>query len=187
MKNKVLLMLLYGLIMGIIGFVIGRCTVEPETTVKTMYKHLPTVHDTIPNPVPYKVEVPSDPEYIYLDTNKTVIDTSAIIKDWMSKKSYKEILFDNDSIGKLKLDVEVQGNELRKLDYEFNPVQVTTTTITSNKKKLEFLGGVGLSTNGMFNIQVGIFTKSHLGFSYQFNRDFNDNENYHGLNILLKF
>lgn len=182
-------MLVYGLIMGIIGFCIARCTIEPEVKTSVKYITGPTIHDSIPKLVPYKVEVPSIPEYKYkyIDTSKTVIDTSAIINDWISNKSYQSILIDNDTIGKLKLNAEVQYNKLRKLDYEFTPIQVVTSTVTSDKKRLEFLGGAGLSTNGMMNFQVGIFTKSHLGFSYQFNRDFSNNKNYHGLNVLIKY
>lgn len=175
--------------MGIIGFCIGRCTIEPEIKTKVKYVHRPTIHDSIPAPVPYEVKIPSSPEYKYkyIDSSKTVIDTSAIINDWITSKSYQSILIDNDTIGKLKLNAEVQYNGLRKLDYEFTPIQVVTTTVTSNKKKLEFLGGAGLSTNGIVNFQLGIITKNHLGFSYQFNIDPSNGKNYHGLNVLLKY
>jgi hypothetical protein len=197
-KIKVPLMLIgFGIVMGIIGFIIGRNTVD-STSIRTIdYVSLPAIHDSIPRPVPYKVEVPSDPEYIYkyktdtitVDSIRTVkvIDTSAVLKDWSLKRSYKNTLFDNDSIGKLQVTSEVQYNQLRNLKYTYYPIMKVETNRIISKNKLELLGGAGLSPNGAFNLQFGIFTKKHLGFSYQYMRDVNNNKNYHGFNVLIKY
>ena len=85
------------LILLILGFVIGYILRPSTKNTEIKYVQLPPITDTIKVPDPYKVEIPSDPEYIYkkdtLYKDSIVyvhesIDTLAILEDWIKKRSY---------------------------------------------------------------------------------------------------
>ena len=112
---------LYGLsilVSFIVGFIMGRQDNEPEQSVR--YVKDQTIEHTIEIPIPYKVETPAKPIYLYkkadtiFNTITTEIDTFAILNDWISKRSYTQDLFDNQ-YGKLSIDASVQYNKLESL------------------------------------------------------------------------
>lgn len=108
------------------GFYMGRGKVNRIETVK--YVKGETIVKKVPIEIPYKVEIPANPIYIYrTDTlhNNTitiqVVDTLAILADWIEKRHYSQSIFD-DANGKLLIDASVQYNQLQSLDYSFTPI-----------------------------------------------------------------
>ena len=54
----------------------------------------------------------------------TKVDTAAIIKDWISRRVYKPMLWNDDKKGKLELSLAVQYNTLTGLDYTYTPPNI---------------------------------------------------------------
>ena len=175
--------LLFGL-----GFFIGRKK-DPDVVIKTEIKYveLPPVHDTISNPVPYKVVAPADSANIILSCIKsgrfaelfpksnpdtvyiTKEDTAAVLKDWATERLYCETLFDSDTLGRFKFDAKVQYNKLEKFDYVFTPIQKQTEkTIRVTRKFLPY-AGAGVGTNSSVIAQGGMFFHQDAGFAVQYN------------------
>lgn len=168
----------------VIGFFLGRWQTEPKITVK--YVKGETITNTVFVDKPYAVEIPAKPvlpmkpdtiripgkpEYITMK-----VDTAQIIADYIKENKYNPVLFDNNTQGKLVVDIAVQYNKLSGLGYTFTPMEKQTTII---KQRLftPFLavsyntlgyGGVG---GGIYYYNVGIGLKylSNLkGTGYEF-------------------
>lgn len=177
-----------------LGFIIGRLTIPTKTISNTITEYIPgaTIRDSISYPVEVKVEVPSDPEYIYVPGEPQVVDTLAILADWILKRKYQEVLFDNDSIGKFTLRAEVQYNKLSLIDYDYNPIQrqTTVTTIKTKEKLFTPFVFLGYNTGNYGSITGGLFIKN-FGIAYEGVLKFNDNnlgnQYYHGLKLGVKF
>ena len=142
------------------GFIVGRLTIKiPEPKVVTEYVKGDIIRDTLYYPKPYKVVEPVDtisiiqqcikdgiykelwPERVvteYVEIEKE--DSTAIIKDWATKRYYSETLFDDDIKGKCVFNAELQYNRMKVIDYEFSPI-VKTITETNYvvKKFMRFL------------------------------------------------
>ncbi len=163
--------LIIGLIIGIlIGFCMNRSINNSEREIK--YVKGETIRDTIKVAIPYEVVQPSKPKYIYkTDTvNNTIIqlvDSAAIIQDWILKRNYAQTLFDNQN-GKLDIDLSVQYNQLQSLRYSFTPIQKVITK-HSFKVWQPFVSG-SYSTLDYIGLGGGIFYHN-LGFEYQYNID----------------
>ena len=189
-----------------LGFYIGRKQ-EPETIIKTEieYVQLPPVHDSIPYPVPYQVNVPADTADVikaakesgkYADlfpiqpgdtAYVSKEDSSAVIRDWGTERLYAETLFDSDTLGKVDINAKVQYNRLEHLDYTFTPIQKqTTNTVRVTRKFLPFIGA-GLNTAGTFNGQGGMFFNQDAGFAVQYNYDPKDKSSSVGASFLYMF
>ena len=105
-----------GILLLILGFMAGRWTTKPIEKIE--YIKGETIHVTIPKPVPYLVEVPADPvlpmkpDAIKIpgktENITQVIDTAQIIAEFIQKNSYRETLFDNDTLGTMVVDAQVQ-------------------------------------------------------------------------------
>jgi len=185
-KTNIILMVL----ISIIGFFAGRWTLKPDIQIE--YIQGETIHDTIPKPVPYPVEVPAKPilplkpdtiripggtEYIVMK-----VDTAKIIANYIQKNIYKETLFDNDTIGKFSFEAVVQYNEMQKFGYDFTPIQKQTTII--KKRVLTPFLSTSYNSFGYFGAGGGIYyhdlgvglkymtdfqkTGYEIGFSYKF-------------------
>src|SRR5699024_6114449 len=120
---------LYILIFALIGVIImmHNCRGEPETKIE--YIEGERIIDSVLVPVPYAVEVPSEPEYIYKTKYDTIreIDTVEILTDWTLKRKYSQTLFDNDTLGEMTIDLSVQYNQLQSIKYDFKPKQKVIT------------------------------------------------------------
>jgi len=189
--DKYIRIILGTIILVLIGFLLGRCTDEVKTVTTVKYIKGKTITDSIKVPTLITESIPAKPIYIIKSVIKDsvtvqVVDTSEILKDWTIKRSYREVVLDNDTTGKLEINADVQYNRLQKLGYSFTPVEkIIESTIVKNPK-LELLGGVGATLNGALNCQVGIL-KNHLGVTYMYTRDNVNNRNYHGLNVLFRY
>ena len=172
----------------LIGFYMGKKSIVVITKVE--YIKGETIRDTVNVAilVPEKVEIPSNPIFIYkTDTiNKIIVqqvDTAKIIEDWVMNRKYNLTLFDNDN-GKLNIDASVQYNQLKDLRYSFTPIQ---QVITKQKEQVlqSFVSGSYSSFN-YIGLGGGVFYHN-LGLEYQFQRDFKIGDNGHSFGLKYKF
>lgn len=182
----------------LLGFKHGRLKstndqLQEQLNTKTEYSTGTSFSNTFTDFKPIKVELPSIPyiltfkDTLYIDSIRYVVrevDSLAILKDWLSKRHYEVTIFDIDTIGKCDITAETQYNQLKVLGYNYTPR--TRIDVRDLTPKLELFGGVGINTGNYYNFQAGVF-KGNLGASYQFNREFNSNNNYHGINVMYKF
>lgn len=191
-KKSIKLTLILALILLGLGFFAGRWTIKPKIKIK--YIKGETVHDSIPYEVlvPYKVEIPAkpnlplkpdtilipgEPEYITMK-----VDTAQIIAEFIKKNTYKQTLFDNDTLGRFTFNAVVQYNLLQGFNYDFTPVH-KQIKITQRRLFIPFIstsynsfGYVGTGA-GFYYHDLGISLKYltnfqekgyELGFSYKF-------------------
>lgn len=181
---------LAGVILIATGFIVGRLTTKSSEKIK--YVNGKTIHDTIVKPAPYLVEVPANPTLpIKFDTIRLpgdteyvfqVVDTAQIIFDYIKKNSYREILFDNDTLGAMVVEIQVQYNELQKLGYAFTPIQ-KQVTIERKKVFTPFISA-SVSSFGIFEAGGGLYY-NNTGFELKYMTDFNKNGI--ELGMLIKF
>lgn len=193
------------------GFMTGRKTMKipvPETKIE--YRDSKPVHDTLWMPSKprrvvapvdtadiikqciadgiYKELWPKEKEYI------TKEDTAAVMKDWATKRYYSEKIFDSDSLGKLKIDAEVQYNRMKFTGYEFIPkVKTIEHTIYTVKKWSPFVeAGVMFGPwnehyDRMGEIGGGVFYKDKFGAELKYQRGFVSKNDFIGGSVLYKF
>ncbi len=192
MKQDKLIIAIFSLLVVIIGsitvgFFIGRST---ETEIR--YIKGETIRDTIRKEVllPTKEYIPSDPIYIYkdkyivkTDTVIQVIDSAAIINDWILQRNYSQTLFDNQN-GKLNIDLSVRYNKLQSLEYSFTPIHKEINTYKA-KVWQPYLSG-SYSTFNYVGLGGGFFYHN-LGIEYQFQKDFRSNSTGHSFGLKYKF
>lgn len=173
------------------GFFIGRQR-EPEviTNTVTEYVELPPVTDTLYLPKPYKVTAPADTANIIKECIEnglyaelfperepgdtvyvTKQDTSAVISDWATERLYSETLFDIDTLGTCKVDASVKYNRLQNMSYVFTPIQKQTTITTKTTRSFLPYIGAGITINGNYMAQGGMFFKQDAGFAVQYSYD----------------
>lgn len=175
---------LIAILVGVaIGFVFAHQYTEPQQVVR--YVKGKTIQRTVQVPVPYKIEVPSQPIYLYRkgDTVFTniapPIDTAAILNDWIVSRSYAHDLFDNQ-YGKLSIDASVQYNQLARLSYNFVPLQ-KETTIEKRPVWTPYLS-VSYSSLNQVGVGGGVFYH-HLGIGGRYVTDLKGK----GLEVELKY
>lgn len=186
MKKYILIVLISFIAGRIIFFFVGRSTRKTETEVS--YVPGEAVSGSVSNNQfePVKEEKPEKPllptkeiEIQYIDTGSMriitepkylyqVVDTAAIIEDYILKRSYSITAFDNKEQGKLLLYPIVQYNKLTGMDYDFTPMQKQTNK-HSYKVWQPFVSG-SYSTLDYLGLGGGVFYHN-LGFEYQYNID----------------
>lgn len=193
MKNQLLKnwkLWLLGLLILSVGFIAGRCT--DKTVVKTEYVKGETVRDTIfaTKLVPYKVEIPAKPtlpmkpDTIRIPGKPEIIrmkvDTAQIIADYIKENSYYNVLFDDQEKGKLTVASVVQYNALKKLGYEFTPIQKQTTI----ERRRIFTPFVNASYNtlGYYGAGAGLYYYD-VGVNVKYLTDFKTKGYEFGLNV----
>ena len=175
------------------GFFLGRKTFKSNKVTTTIeYIKGETIHDSIPYPVPYKVIAPIDTlniiqkcieDGIYAELFPTKIvteyvevtkeDTTKILQDWASIRSYNETLFDADTLGKCVVNTEVQYNRMRLIGYEYTPITKTVNNTEYKVRAFTPFIGAGVSSISSVDAVAGFFIKESWGFSvdgsYYFN------------------
>jgi hypothetical protein len=188
--NKNWKILLFCMALVAIGFFAGRWTNAPE--VKTEYVKGETVRDTIfaTKLVPYKVEIPAKPtlpmkpDTIRIPGKPEIIrmkvDTAQIIADYIKENSYSNVLFDDQEKGKLTVASVVQYNALKKLGYEFTPIQKQTTI----ERRRIFTPFVNASYNtlGYYGAGAGLYYYD-VGVNVKYLTDFKTKGYEFGVNI----
>lgn len=175
-KNNAIWAILALLLLGV-GFIFGRWTQKPDVEIK--YVKGETIRDSIPYPVPVEVEVPAKPilptkpdtlrlpgEKIYVSQ---VVDTAQIIAEFIKRNSYRETLFDSDTLGTMIVDAQVQYNQLQKLGYTFTPVQKQITT--EKRKVLTPFLSTSVNSFGYVGAGAGVYY-NNLGFEAKYLTDF---------------
>jgi hypothetical protein len=179
------------------GFFIGRNTIEIKEVTVTEYIKGDTIRDTvkISDPIEVKAKIDTigflnyclnDPVYrrsfeiVIKDTVIQTIaaDTSSVLLDWVTERSYSEVLFDTDSTGKCEVDLGIKYNKLTYLDYSYIPVIKSTVIEKEKRYSLEpFIGGgftVAIDNNRIANpgaiLQGGLYFNENYGVSvtYQY-------------------
>ena len=188
------------------GFICGRKQVKiTEPTVITNYIQLPAIHDTIVVKEPKYVKLPTDTAkiiqqcindgiYTELFPEKIVEkeifltseDTLAIVIDWASERTYSETIIDNDTIGRIDIEANVQYNRLKSIEYDLKLYQKETNTVTVKKPLLEPFLGASVLTNGNGMVELGTFVRQNVGMSLIYDRDFNDKSNNFGVGFKVK-
>lgn len=168
--NNYILCTLIGII---VGFIIGRRTSDTEQTVR--YVKGDTIEKTVEIPIPYKVEIPSEPIYIYKKGDTIYsslmpeVDTIAILSDWITRRDYKQDLFDNQ-YGKLSIDASVEYNRLQSFKYSFTPIQ--KEIITRKQKTWTPYISTSYSNHNYIGAGGGIFYHD-IGIGVKYSTDFN--------------
>ena len=213
-KRLIILFIVTALLTAVIGFFLGRSTIEKEIVTNIKYIKGEKITNTIDKPVPYAVEIPADtlsiiqdcikngiyselfPEKIITElVNITHEDTLAIVRDWAIKRLYDEVLLDSDTIGKFEIKMEVQYNRMGKLTYSFTPVHKHIETKIRQVKKFSPFIGAGFSygtwgddlSDVLLNLNAGFFIKETYGINFQYNRSTYLNANYFGGSFFYKF
>lgn len=164
-----------------IGFMFGRWTTKPtvkvkyikgETITETIYKeqlkpYLVVVPEkpTLPTK-PDTVEIPGKPQIVFQKT-----DTAKIIGNYIRECHYVNTLFDDDTKGKLKVNSVIQYNQLKKMSYEFNPIE-KVTTIEKQRVLTPYINA-SYNTLGYFGAGGGVYYHN-VGVSVKYITDFNN-------------
>lgn len=156
-----------------VGFIIGQQYTKPEQSIK--YIKGETIEKIVEVPIPYKIQIPAQPLFLYkkadtiYNTVTVAIDTTAILNDWITRKSYTEDLFDNQ-YGKLTIDASVQYNQLGALKYNFTPLHKEISVI----KRQTWMPYVGISYSTLNHVGIGGGMFYHnLGIGAKYITDFN--------------
>lgn len=154
------------IVIFLIGYFLGRDT----TVVHEVERHVKgkTITDTVAVPEPYFVSTPVLPLFFYkADTvrNVQVVDTAAILADWIQQRNYKQTLFDNES-GKADINLSVQYNKLTDLSYSFTPIHKEII----RTKEQAWLPFVSASYSGQLGVGGGLFYHN-IGVEYQYQFD----------------
>jgi hypothetical protein len=170
-------------IIGIIaGFYLGRESNQTLESIK--YVKGETIEKTIAVEIPYQVEIPANPIYIYKtdtihETIVATIDTMAILNDWVTKRDYHQNLFD-DSNGKLFIEASIQYNQLQSFKYNFTPYE--KTIVSTRKPTLTPYIEASYNTLNHIGIGGGVFYHN-IGLGIKYTTDFDKK----GLDIGLKY
>ena len=197
------------------GFFLGRKTVE-KTAPKTEVTYIKgdKITDSIPYPKPVYVMKPVDTANIikqcvkdgiyselfpekaiteYIEITKD--DTSAIIKDWATKRLYSETLFDVDTIGKCIVNASVQYNRLSLLSYNYTPIEKQVTITTNKVKFFSPYIGIGVLVDNDFcdylnyipTASAGFFIKEKYGIGLLYGKSYKTKNNFFCASLLYKF
>lgn len=180
------------LIIAIASFFIGKyygCKPNqaetPEITITGSVdtsQFIPTKEETPDKPI-----LPLKPDVVYRDTGSIkyvsrLVDTAAIIADYIKKRDYKIKPFDSKETGTLELYPQIQYNKLIGLDYSFTPAVKTCY----KEKVWQPFVSASYSTLDDIGIGGGFFYHN-LGFEYQYQRNFKYDENGHSLGLKYRF
>lgn len=198
--KKIAVVALVILIIAVVSFISGRYSVRVKETVQVEYLPQETIRDSVIKLVPVAEKRTIDSisiaeHMVRSGLVKPIIkdsiiyikvDTQKIFEDWSTIRSYNKTLFDSPTLGKLTLNQQLQYNRIQKLDYEFIPIQQVVTEIKEKKYHFDLHGGIGMFNNNSAAVQVGLIHRSNFGIGYQYQRNFDLNQNSHGLFVLYR-
>lgn len=173
-----------------LGWQTGRGTIVEKEEIRYVKGKTLKIYVPQEKLVPYMVENPLNGYYVTkLDSVKLsydslewaydsllgsypIVDTAEIIADFVKRSYYSNELFDNDSLGSLTIDTEVQFNALQAMSYEFTPIIKEKTVYT--KKKYSGLWKTSYNSFGYYNFGVGMFYRD-VGLHIDYSTDFKEN------------
>jgi len=187
---KEYLYIISGIVLALaIGFYIGRKT--DRVVTKTEYIRGETITDTLRIPYPVREEVPVyvtlpvRRDTIYIDNIIYVresVDTSAIIAEYIVKRTYDLNVFDNE-YGKLSANLDLQYNKLQHFDYTFTPIQ-KVQRIEVVRTWQPFIAA-SYSTFNVVGVGGGIFY-NQLGVEYSYQYSITDERFGHSFGLKWK-
>ena len=155
------------------GFFLGRRSVEVTKTTTVEYRDMPPVHVSIDTPAPLRFTVPELPQWLYFTdtvTQKSVIDTAAVLADWILKREYGGRLI-SDTTGTIDYFAIVQYNRLQNITLDYIPSQrIETITRTIQPCFTPFIL-VGGNTAGFGQVETGVLFR-RFGASVELGTDF---------------
>lgn len=121
-------------------------------------------------------------------------DTTRIMRDWVTKRFYSNVLFNDEKQGYFDYSAEIQYNRLSSFSYNFTPVvKEVTQTKTYTKFMSPFVGLYYLTNpwdevkNPSIQINAGVFLKDRYGISILYQRGFTVDNDHIGAGLLIKF
>ena len=183
MKGLIILLVVAS-IGGIIGFFIGRAT--NKQVEKVVYRNERPIVGNIVLPIPSLETIPINPilpyKFIFIGGQETqVVDTSKIISDYISKKTYDFTLFDNE-YGKLDLKPSLQYNSLLEVPYTYTPI----SKIVYKKDIWDFYTSSSYNTFNIGGVGGGFFYHS-MGLEYKYLYQFDTSKVGHEIGFKFKF
>jgi hypothetical protein len=185
---KATLWILITIAVFVAGFFLGRSSVTVTETTVVEYRNMPAVQVSVDAPPALSVHIPEVPQFIWKTdtvTSVAVIDTAAILADWIQQRNYGGRLVE-DSTGTIDYAVTVQYNQLRNITLDYVPIQRTVTTtkiIIERWSPFLFIGG---NSAGYATVEGGLFIGKY-GFSAEFGQNIFQNERYIGGKLGMKF
>ena len=197
--------LVAALVFGL-GFHIGKKSVRIPTDNPPTYTPQDTIKIEVPKPYPVSVKEPADtaniiadcvasgkywelfPEkvrdsLIYIPTSQDTLD---ILADWATERTYKEKIYDVDTVGTATINAKVQYNRLTVIGAEIVPV-VETVPYTVQPRKLSPFIGAGLNTSSTVMATAGAFVYDKWGAMLIYEHKFDTKDNILGGAVLYKF
>jgi hypothetical protein len=168
------------------GFYLGRRSVVVKETTVVEYQRMPTVSVSV-SPEPLRFIVPSLPQWLYFTdtvTRQQVVDTAAVLADWILQRNYGARLID-DSTGTVDYTAIVQYNRLQNITLDYQPIQRTVTTTKVIQPRFTPFVLVGGNTAGFGQVETGVLF-DRWGASVEVGSDFSGT-NYVGGKIGMKF
>lgn len=189
LSNKIIGYIFLGLLLIGMGFFVGRMSkkiskpekiieyIPGETVTDTLYKER-IVKITEKEPVDTVDLIKrcvADGKFYdlfpYKKYDTTIVldkgDSTAIMMDWATERTYAGILFNSDTLGRCDYTALVQYNELKSLGYEYTPMQKSTTTETFLVKHISPFVGVGISLFPSVKAEFGIYIDDSWGFAIE--------------------
>jgi hypothetical protein len=180
------------LIIGVImfftaGFFLGRLSVAVTETTTIEYRDMPPVHVSINAPEPLRFTVPDLPQWLYFTdtvTRTQVIDTAAIIDDWVLQREYGGRLI-NDTTGTVDYLATVQYNRLQNISLDYTPIHRTVTITRTIQTRFTPFLLVGANTAGFGQVEGGVLFR-RWGGTIELGTNF-AGKNYIGGKVGIKF
>lgn len=176
----------------VVGFYLGRQSVEIKTTTKVVNGK--TIKKLVPieQLVPIDVSMPTQVTYIERKSNGDTIYTVTpkdpteslknVLNDWNLKRVYANTVFNDSIYGRFDYKATVQFNKIGSFEYEFTPVK---TVITKEKKHiLQPFVSASYSTIDIIGVGGGFFYHD-LGFEVLYNKNYINGNN--GLSFGIKY
>ena len=153
MRNTLVVLLILALP---VVFFIGRSSLKITEKTVVEWKSMPTISVSI-TPHPVGVSIPDVPQLLYLTdtvTQMQIVDTAAILADWILKREYAGRVI-NDSTGTVDYSATIQYNQLQHFVFDYTPIQrIETTTKTIERKFIPFIL-VGGNSAGFGQVEAG--------------------------------
>ncbi len=146
------------LLTGAVGFFLGRSAVKIEEKTVVEYKEMPTVSVSVV-PEVSQWSVPELPIWLWHTDTLTgvqIVDTAAILADWIVKREYNGNT-GNDSIGYVSWHAEVRYNQMQTMNLDFKPRQRSVTTTKTVERLFIPFVMAGFNTAGYGSIGAGAF------------------------------
>ena len=150
------------------GFFLGRRSVQVTETTVVEYRDMPPVHVSIDAPEPLRFTVPELPQWLYFTdtiTQRMVIDTAAILADWILKREYGGRLI-NDTTGTIDYFAIVQYNRLQNIMLDYTPIQRTETITRTIQPRFTPFLLIGANTAGGVQVEGGVLL-NRVAFSIE--------------------